>query len=67
MTVRAQDGVELWASAEGEGEPVLLCHGGPGTWDTLDDVAGLLAGRAAVHRWDQRGCGRSEWRGPTWP
>jgi proline iminopeptidase len=43
---------------------VVCCHGGPGLWDFLGDVAGLLADRAAVYRWDQRGCGRSERRGP---
>ncbi|GGX07631.1 alpha/beta fold hydrolase [Streptomyces chryseus] len=65
MTLTAEDGVTLWTERTGEGAPVILCHGGPGLWDTLDDVARLLADRgAAVHRWDQRGCGRSERRGP---
>ncbi|MBT2401172.1 alpha/beta fold hydrolase [Streptomyces sp. ISL-100] len=65
MTLKAEDGVTLWTARTGEGGPVLLCHGGPGLWDTLEDVARLLADRgAAVYRWDQRGCGRSERRGP---
>lgn len=42
----------------------MLCHGGPGLWDMFREVAAQLADRAAVHRWDQRGCGRSERRGP---
>ncbi|WP_371668991.1 alpha/beta hydrolase [Streptomyces sp. NBC_00289] len=58
-TVIADDGTRLWASASGDGDPLVLCHGGPGLWDTLGDVAGLLADRATVVRWDQRGCGRS--------
>ncbi|MBE1592608.1 alpha/beta fold hydrolase [Nonomuraea angiospora] len=58
------DGVRLWAVRGGEGRPVVFCHGGPGLWDTLEDVAGLLSGVAAVHRWDQRGCGRSQRLGP---
>ncbi|MGX1880624.1 alpha/beta fold hydrolase [Streptomyces sp. NPDC055287] len=65
MTTAADDGAKLWAERSGEGEPVMLCHGGPGLWDTFEDVARLLADRgAAVYRWDQRGCGRSERRGP---
>lgn len=56
--VRTDDGARLWAERRGEGPPVVFCHGGPGLWDTLEDVAGLLPGHA-VHRWDQRGCGRS--------
>jgi len=42
----------------------VLCHGGPGLWDYLDDAANLLRGEFTVHRWDQRGCGRS---GPAPP
>ncbi|SES41690.1 proline iminopeptidase [Streptomyces sp. yr375] len=59
--MRASDGVRLWASRSGSGgAPLVLCHGGPGLWDTLGDVAALLADRATVVRWDQRGCGRSQ-------
>ncbi|MET9240113.1 alpha/beta hydrolase [Nonomuraea sp. NPDC003709] len=63
-TVLTDDGVRLWAVRSGEGRPVVFCHGGPGLWDTFEDVAGLLSGVAAVHRWDQRGCGRSQRVGP---
>ncbi|MEU6374634.1 alpha/beta hydrolase [Streptomyces sp. NPDC046909] len=67
MTVTTDDGVRLWASRQGQGEPSLvLCHGGPGLWDMFDDVAAMLDGRATVVRWDQRGCGRSE-RGVAGP
>ncbi|MDN0199624.1 alpha/beta hydrolase [Streptomyces sp. S.PNR 29] len=59
-TVTADDGVRLWAARSGRGEPLVLCHGGPGLWDMFEDVAGLLEDRATVVRWDQRGCGRSE-------
>ncbi|WP_344491237.1 alpha/beta hydrolase [Streptomyces enissocaesilis] len=64
MTPKTDDGATLWAERTGTGDPVVLCHGGPGLWDTLEDVAALLADRTAVYRWDQRGCGRSERRGP---
>lgn len=60
QTVTTDDGVRLWASRSGRGEPLVLCHGGPGLWDMFGDVAGLLADLATVVRWDQRGCGRSE-------
>lgn len=59
-TVTADDGVRLWASRSGRGTPLVLCHGGPGLWDTFEDVAGMFDDRATVIRWDQRGCGRSE-------
>jgi proline iminopeptidase len=66
MTVTTDDGVRLWASASGRGEPLVLCHGGPGLWDMFEDVAGELADLATVVRWDQRGCGRSERCGGPW-
>ncbi|MFF4503959.1 alpha/beta fold hydrolase [Streptomyces sp. NPDC001401] len=59
-TVVADDGVRLWAARSGDGEPLVLCHGGPGLWDMFADVAELLADLTPVVRWDQRGCGRSE-------
>ncbi|WP_254552606.1 alpha/beta hydrolase [Kitasatospora sp. MMS16-BH015] len=63
-TVVADDGVRLWVEEAGHGDPVVFCHGGPGLWDTLDDVAGLLVDEFAVYRWDQRGAGRSQRCGP---
>ncbi|WP_030268604.1 alpha/beta fold hydrolase [Micromonospora globosa] len=62
--VRTEDGCRLWADQVGAGAPLVLCHGGPGIWDYLGPVARLLDGHARVIRWDQRGCGRSERRGP---
>lgn len=38
----------------------MLCHGGPGLWDYLGGLASGLCSDFTVHRWDQRGCGRSE-------
>ncbi|GAB2724546.1 alpha/beta fold hydrolase [Kitasatospora kifunensis] len=63
-TVLTDDDVRLWATRAGSGEPVVLCHGGPGLWDTLADLAGLLVAGATVYRWDQRGAGRSQHTGP---
>jgi proline iminopeptidase len=64
LQVRADDGCRLWTTSTGDGDPLVLCHGGPGLWDYFDDVAELLHGTARIVRWDQRGCGRSERRGP---
>lgn len=60
MTVITEDGVRLWAARSGAGDPLVLCHGGPGLWDMFGDLAALLEDRATVIRWDQRGCGRSD-------
>ncbi|CAM5413951.1 alpha/beta fold hydrolase [Streptomyces canus] len=60
MTAITEDGVRLWASRSGEGDPLVLCHGGPGLWDMFGDMAAMLSDRASVIRWDQRGCGRSQ-------
>jgi proline iminopeptidase len=37
----------------------LLLHGGPGICDYLAPVADMLCDIATVHRYEQRGCGRS--------
>jgi proline iminopeptidase len=59
-----EDGHRLWTATTGRGDPVVLCHGGPGLWDMFADLAAMLADRCTVHRWDQRGGGRSEPGGP---
>lgn len=58
------DGCRLWAVRVGQGDPVVFCHGGPGLWETLGEMAQMLSSVATVYRWDQRGCGRSERLGP---
>ncbi len=62
--VYAEDGCRLWTVPAGDGPPLVLCHGGPGLWDYFDAVAGMFTSVAQTIRWDQRGCGRSERRGP---
>ncbi|MDI1464040.1 alpha/beta hydrolase [Catellatospora sp. KI3] len=62
--VVTEDGCRLWTERTGTGDPVVLCHGGPGLADYLGPVAALLDGHTHVVRWDQRGCGRSERTGP---
>ncbi len=62
--VQAGDGVELWTATDGRGQPMVFCHGGPGMWDYLEPMAAMVSDLAEVHRWDQRGCGRSTVAGP---
>jgi proline iminopeptidase len=62
--VLADDGCRLWVTPAGQGPPVIACHGGPGLWDMFGSLASLLASQVRVIRWDQRGCGRSDRRGP---
>lgn len=62
--VQAGDGVTLWTATDGHGQPIVLCHGGPGMWDYLQPLAEMVHDLAAVQRWDQRGCGRSTVAGP---
>ena len=58
------DGARLWTARSGKGPPLLLCHGGPGHWDYFDPVAAMIDDLVTVHRYDQRGCGRSSSGGP---
>lgn len=53
------DGCALWTEATGDGPPMALCHGGPGLWDYLLPVARIAGDNYRIHRWDQRGSGRS--------
>ncbi|MFK4244598.1 alpha/beta fold hydrolase [Micromonospora chokoriensis] len=64
MDVRGDDGCRLWVEQAGTGPPLVLCHGGPGLWDYFGPLARLLDEHARTIRWDQRGCGRSQRRGP---
>jgi proline iminopeptidase len=62
--ITADDGAQLWVATSGTGPPFVLCHGGPGYWDTLEPLAAMVEDRFTVHRWDQRGAGRSSHVGP---
>jgi proline iminopeptidase len=57
--VPMSDGCRLWTQTTGTGRPAVLCHGGPGLWDYLLPLARLAGPGYRVHRYDQRGCGRS--------
>lgn len=59
------DGAELWSVTTGEGPvPVVMCHGGPGLSDNLAPLAAMVEDLCLVHRYDQRGGGRSSGDGP---
>lgn len=58
------DGGALWTASQGAGVPLVLCHGGPGLCDNLGAAADLVSEAARVHRYDQRGNGRSLRSGP---
>jgi hypothetical protein len=60
--VELDDGARLWTVTEGEGRPLVACHGGPGGTDTLAPFAGdaeadpapaeqlsLVRGESATH------------------
>jgi proline iminopeptidase len=64
--IQTDDGCRLWVADERHGTPVVMCHGGPGLWDMTASLVPLLTGQLRVIRWDQRGSGRSERRGPYW-
>lgn len=57
-------GAALWTVSQGTGLPLVLCHGGPGLSDNLEPVAEMVDDVALVHRYDQRGSGRSRSDGP---
>lgn len=66
LTVEHVDvpGATLWTVSRGAGMPMVLCHGGPGLSDNLGPVAEMVEDLALVHRYDQRGSGRSRSGGP---
>jgi len=54
-------GTKLWSIATGTGTPLILCNGGPGCDDYLGPVAEMIEDLCTVVRFEQRGCGRSDW------
>ena len=56
--------VRLWTAVQGTGQPMVLCHGGPGGYDYLSSIADTVSDVCQVVRYDQRGSGRSQQVGP---
>lgn len=47
-------GGRLWTVRQGRGPALILCHEGPGLWDYLAPVAGMIDDLVSVYRYDQR-------------
>lgn len=62
--VEVGDATRLWTMTGGQGMPAVFNHGGPGGYDELGPLAALIDDIALVHRYDQRGGGRSPSAGP---
>ena len=62
--VKLKDNTLVWTSASGTGLPAIVLNGGPGMADYLGPVAHLLQDHLQVHRYEQRGCGRTDSTGP---
>ncbi|MDO7908180.1 alpha/beta hydrolase [Paenibacillus sp. JX-17] len=58
------NGTKLWHLMNGQGLPVVLLHGGPGSYDYMEPVAEMLTRDYQVIRYDQRGSFRSAKKGP---
>jgi proline iminopeptidase len=50
----------IWTAIRGNGIPVFLGNGGPGSADYLSPVADMIEDLARIIRFEQRGCGRSD-------
>ena len=50
---------KIWTAVRGNGIPLFLCNGGPGSADYLGPVAEMIDDLAKIIRFEQRGCGRS--------
>lgn len=63
MPFSTSDGIRLWTATTGsatDAPAVVILHGGPGLWDDYAVLAEMLDDLTVVHRFDQRGCGRSD-------
>lgn len=53
----------LWTKKRGDGIPVILISGGPGTCNYLEPLSTLIENFCKVIMFDPRGCGRSTYDG----
>ena len=59
------DDARLWFTTSGPpGDALLLCNGGPGCSDYLAPVAAMVDDALHAIRFEQRGCGQSQRKGP---
>lgn len=64
QTIVELNGCATPVTVTGQGPAVVLLHGGPGAFDYLDGLAGLLPPGFQTIRYDQRGGGRAPFDGP---
>ena len=43
------NGAKLWTASQGRGQPLVLCHGGPGGYDYLVPVADMVSDLLSRH------------------
>jgi pimeloyl-ACP methyl ester carboxylesterase len=60
MPTAQVNGVKLHYEVTGQGDPMVLVHGGMGSYPWMDPLAPRLAGSFRVISYDRRGHGRSE-------
>lgn len=53
----------LWTDKRGQGVPVILISGGPGSCNYLDPISNLIDDICEVIMFDPKGCGRSNYDG----
>jgi len=58
-----QQSTAIWTTNNGAGLPVIICNGGPGCDDYLEDVSSMIEDHCEVVRFEPRGCGRSDYDG----
>ena len=46
------NGVKIWTTVQGQGDPILLCNGGPGCCDYLNPVAEMIDDLGQVIRFE---------------
>jgi len=54
---------EIWTEKRGQGVPVILISGGPGSCNYLEPVSCLIDDACEVIMFDPKGCGRSSYNG----
>lgn len=65
MFYESFDGAKIWYEDSGQGHKTLLwLPGGPGCCDYFESLAAQLPAEVRSVRFDPRGCGRSERKGP---
>ncbi|WP_423408967.1 alpha/beta fold hydrolase [Heyndrickxia sp. MSNUG] len=57
------ENARIWTEKSGQGVPVILISGGPGSCNYLEPVCSLIEDHCEVIMFDPKGCGRSSYDG----